>query len=469
MRTNKRAAVTPRYTHEGGRAYDHLTPEQELRRSLLACLLWEDTFYESGVSISTRIRELTKKVPVSFAAELAKEARTQHNLRHAPLWLAVAMSTIHKGHLVGDTIADVIQRADEIPEFLAMYAKANGRKPDQIKPVSHQVQKGLAKAFLKFDEYQLAKYDRNTAVKLRDALFLSHAKPANDEQQQIWQRLIDGKLTTPDTWETRSSRAGPQDEKGKREMWEDMLQRENLGYMALLRNLRNMHQAGVDRSLVQSALRAGKGRRRVLPFRYVAAARAVPSWEGMIDEALCTAILAAPTMHGRTVVVVDVSISMRDRLSSRSDLTRMDAAAALASLINGEDVRVFSFSSGNATWQNWRRLEQDPTFRVLVECPRRYGMGGIDAIINSQEHGGTFLVKAIKEANEIGYDRIIVITDEQTHGDPTEQFPDPVGQFNYMINVATNKNGVGYGKWTHIDGFSEAVIRYIHESEMLMG
>ena len=35
----------------------------------------------------------------------------------------------------------------------------------------------------------------------------------------------------------------------------------------------------------------------------------------------------------------------------------------------------------------------------------------------------------------------------------------------YMINVASYRNGVGYGKWTHIDGFSESIIDYIREYE----
>jgi hypothetical protein len=62
----------------------------------------------------------------------------------------------HKSHraLVAETLARVIQRADELAEFVAIYWK-DGRVP-----LSGQVKKGLAAAFPKFDEYQLAKYDR---------------------------------------------------------------------------------------------------------------------------------------------------------------------------------------------------------------------------------------------------------------------------------------------------------------------
>jgi len=37
----------------------------------------------------------------------------------------------------------------------------------------------------------------------------------------------------------------------------------------------------------------------------------------------------------------------------------------------------------------------------------------------------------------------------------------------YVINVASFKNGIGYGKWMHIDGWSEAVIGYIRELEKM--
>ncbi len=48
-------------THEGAPAVA-ITPEQALRRSVLACMLWENEFYESGVAIAGRIRELVPKV-----------------------------------------------------------------------------------------------------------------------------------------------------------------------------------------------------------------------------------------------------------------------------------------------------------------------------------------------------------------------------------------------------------------------
>ena len=44
-------------THEGGTA-KRINAELALRRSILACLLWERTFYEDGVEIADRIAGL---------------------------------------------------------------------------------------------------------------------------------------------------------------------------------------------------------------------------------------------------------------------------------------------------------------------------------------------------------------------------------------------------------------------------
>lgn len=431
MRTNVRAVNTEK-THEGAPPA-RMNPTQALRRSVLSCLLWEAEFYEDGKTIADRIMELAQQAPAAAVADLAREARQRHNLRHAPLMLALAM--VKRGGVgAADTVADVIQRADELSEIVAMFWR-DGRRmlPKQLK-------RGLAKAFLKFDEYALAKYNGgDRTVKLRDVLFMSHAHPLTRERAALWKRLVDGKLATPDTWEVALS--GGSD---KRAAFERLILERKLGYLALLRNLRNMAAAGCDESLVKEAIVARRGAERVLPFRYVAAARACPQFEPAIDQALCEAIGTLPSLPGKTIVLVDVSGSMDVKLSGKSDLTRVDAAAALASIIHG-DLRVFSFSED------------------ICEVPARRGMAGIDAVMKSQPHGGTRLGAAVSAINGMKHDRLIVITDEQS----ADRVPDPVATHAYMINVASAKNGVGYGRWTHIDGFSESVLRFIYESEAM--
>jgi 60 kDa SS-A/Ro ribonucleoprotein len=438
------APLRPR-THEGAPAAA-ITPEQALRRSVLSCMLWEGEFYEDGVQIAGRIRELVPRVDAEKVAALAVEARERMKLRHVPLLLVREMAR-HKTHreLVALTLARVIQRADELSEFVSMYW-ADGRQP-----LSAQVKKGLAAAFGRFDEYALGKYDRAGAVRLRDVLFLSHARPADQAQEALWKRLVANELTTPDTWEVALSAAGRAEGAEKRAVWERLLAERRLGALALLRNLRNLHAAGVSEDLVLGALAAVKTE-RVLPFRFLAAARAAPQWEDALETAMFRSLEArdrdgrSARLAGHTVLLVDVSGSMESILSQRSEMRRADAAYGLAILLReiAEQVTIYTFS-GEA-----------------VRVPPRRGMALRDALDKSQAHAATYLGAALQHVEKEcpRYDRIVVITDEQSH--------DSVGAPNgrgYAINVASNRNGVGYGPWTHIDGWSEAVVEYIAELE----
>ena len=420
-------------THKGAPARN-ISPELQLRRSVLACLLWESQFYEDGVEIAGRIAELVPKVAAEKVAALAIEGRERMKLRHAPLLLVREMAR-HKTHraLVSETLVRIIQRADELAEFVAIYRK-DGRVP-----LSGQVKKGLATAFPKFDEYQLAKYDRGGPIKLRDVLFLCHAKPRDQAQADVWKKLVSGSLTTPDTWEVALSSGAD-----KCEAWERLLREQKLGALALLRNLRNMCEAGVDESLVLSAL-GSMSTARVLPFRFLAAARYAPQWEEALEQAMLKCVAETEKLPGKTIVLVDVSGSMTAPLSRRSEMQRTDAAYGLAVLLReiAEKVAVYSFSDN------------------LVEVPARRGFALRDAVDVSQRHNSTQLGNAVEKLNRNEKcDRLIVITDEQAH----DKVPAPSGK-GYLINVASYKNGVGYGKWMHIDGWSEAVIEYIRALE----
>ena len=427
-------------THEGAPAAV-LTAEQALRRSVLSCMLWEDEFYEDGVEIASRIRELVPRVAAAQVAALAVEARERMKLRHAPLLLVreMARHATHRG-MVAETLSRVIQRADELAEFVAIYW-AGGKQP-----LAAQVKQGLASAFVKFDEYALAKYDRAGVVRLRDVLFLSHARPVDEAQAAVWKRLAENQLATPDTWEVALSATGS-DGEGKRVAWERLLAERKLGALALLRNLRNMHEARVGEELVLSALAAMKTD-RVLPFRFLAAARTAPQWEQALESAMFRALEGkAGRLAGHTVLMVDVSGSMEAPISHRSEMRRTDAAYGLAILLReiAEKVTIYTFS--------------DHTKLVAS----RRGMALRDALEHSQPHSGTYLGKAIEHAGrdcQNGYDRMVVITDEQSH----DHVPEPRSR-GYVINVASNRNGVGYGAWTHVDGWSEAVVEFIVELE----
>jgi 60 kDa SS-A/Ro ribonucleoprotein len=426
-------------THEGAPAR-HISPEQQLRRSVLACMLWEDQFYEDGVAIAGRIRELVANVTAEKVAALAVEAREKMKLRHAPLLLVREMARLatHR-HLVAETLVRVIQRADELSEFVALYW-SEGKQP-----LSAQVKKGLAAAFTKFDEYALAKYNRASPVKLRDVLFLCHAKPVDSAQAGLWKRLVEDQLATPDTWEVALS-AGAD----KRQAWERLLSENKLGALALLRNLRNMAESQVSEQAIRNGLARMKTE-RVLPFRFIAAARYAPQWEAELEQAMFRALQGQTSegqakLPGKTVLLVDVSGSMDAPLSRRSEMRRNDAAYGLAVLLReiAEQVSIYSFSDS------------------LVLAPARRGFALRDAVNASQRHNGTYLGKALSGITE-KYDRLIVITDEQSH----DAVPNPKAR-GYVINVASYQNGVGYGRWTHIDGWSDSVIEYIRAAEPVL-
>ena len=422
-------------THEGAVA-QRVDAKRELRRMVLTCLLWEDAFYEKGSEIASRIAALAGTNKPEDVAALACEARDAMQLRHAPLFLVRELARRKgAGSLVAESLERVIQRADELGEFVALYWK------EKKQPLSAGAKRGLARAFMKFDAYQLAKYDsdRVGVVKLRDVLFLCHAKPKDAEQAAVWKKLVDNTLESPDTWEVALS-AG----KDKRENFERLLREGKLGGMAVLRNLRLMLAAGVEPLLIRERLE--KGVARALPFRFVTAARHAPKVEDAIERAMLKGIAGLGGLAGSTGLVVDVSGSMDGKLSKKGETTRMDAAAGVAILLREktEDFCIATFSD------------------ACVELPPRRGFALRDAIVGSQAHSGTYLKRALENLREKrewrGLSRIIVITDEQSHDGILDAWTPRA----YVVNVAPYKYGISYGRgWMHVDGWSERIVDYI--------
>lgn len=443
MKTNvRKTETTPGFTtHEGAPAVKQ-SAEKELTRTVSCLMLFEDTFYESGAGIAERINGLCEKVSMDFLCKLAVKARTDLKLRHVPLYLMVnalkKKGTAEERNLVGQTISEVIQRADELTEILAIYWK-DGRKK-----VPRQLKAGIAKAFPKFNAYALGKYNRNGAVKLRDALFISHAKPKDAEQAVTWKKLVDKNLEPPDTWEVGLS-AGAD----KKEMFTRLISEKKLGYMALLRNLRNMEEVQVDRGLVEAALIEGAEGSKALPYRFIAAARFAPSYAATISDAMLKAIKGAEALPGRTAIIVDGSGSMGGLLSEKSQMSRFDAAGALAILLREtSNARIFAFSS------------------EVKEVPAYRGLGLIDSIKSAVPSAWTLAGKAVKHVLGVFTDcnRIILITDEQS-ADPVP--PVMNGIKGYIVNVATYEPALPSmgGSWTTLSGFSERLVDWIRQEE----
>jgi hypothetical protein len=170
----------------------------------------------------------------------------------------------------------------------------------------------------------------------------------------------------------------------------------------------------------------------------------MPQYEDMLESMMFRALDNVEKLPGKTLLLVDVSGSMfGTKISAKSDLDRFDAAAALAILCREicQKVEIYSFSSDS----------------VLV--PPRRGFALVDAIRDSQNHGGTELGNSLRSIRS-EYDRVIVFTDEQSYDRPAS----PKGK-GYIINVAAYENGVNHSHWTEISGFSEAVIDFIKASE----
>jgi len=464
MKLNKKREAV--HTHEGGIA-KHINAALALRRAVMCCMLWEDTFYEDGVEIAKRIADLVPQVDPDTVAAMAIEAREDMKLRHVPLYLVRLMAALpNYKPLVASTLARVIQRPDELAEFVALYWK------DGKQPLSAQVKKGLAEAFTKFDAYQLSKWNKDTEIKLRDVLFLCHAKPKDKAQDALWKQLIDGTLEPPDTWEVGLSTAK---EKGleKADVWTRLLEENKMGALALLRNLRNFKEHGVEDKLVKRALEACNPR-MVLPFRFITAARHAPHVESELEQLMLKCLSTFEKIPGHTALLVDVSGSMDERIGIRdcdrhryrrvSPPVRLDMACGLAILLRElcEKIDIFTFSLD------------------FVQIPSRHGFSLRDAIVHSQDHNATYLGLAVKSIYESGThrikgrhhghitfkgvgldpDRLIVLTDEQSH-DPV---PNPQSK-GFMCNVAPYKYGVGYGPWVNISGWSESIVRWITEYE----
>lgn len=428
------------FTHEGAKAVE-VKAYERLKRTVMACMLFEDNFYEDGMKAADRIVELCKQCSALQICALALEASQKYHLRHIPLQMIVEACKKDEKHTwFSDTIYSIITRPDQITDLLALYWK------DKKKPIANQLKKGLAKAFTKFDEYQLSKYNRDNPIKLRDVLFLCHAKPKDEEQAELWKRLVNKNLKTADTWETRLSSGAD-----KKESFQELLQSHKMGKLAILRNLRNMRDSGIPKELVASELM--RNMKEMLPFQYIAAARECPDWEDIIDPPMVASCKLKPKLAGRTIILIDVSGSMNYPVSQKSTMTRMDAACAMAILLREccEDISINSFSDH---------------FRPI---PPRSGMALRDAIVSSQPHNSTFLGAALKHINSFNIvcDRIIVITDEQSHDDVPHMRK---GSNNYILNIAGYLNGIGNkNQWTTITGFSEASIDFIRELEAMEG
>lgn len=324
-------------SHERGRLFKN-TAETELYLQVCT-MLFGDKYYEKGSQAQTRMRNLINKCDRHFVLQLAAFARQEMKMRSAPLMLLAEAS--HMESAKGESKRDVrlytpkiVKRADEPMEVLAYWLNniGNGNKRN----LPNALKKGLADTLHNFNEYHFAKYNRAGDVKLKDVVQLVHPKPQSKEQANLFKRILSDDLKTPDTWETKLSKAG-QVGQSKKEAWNQIIHK--MGIMAVIRNLRNMEQAGAKDALkiARQKMRNPEivQRSRMLPYRWYMAykngATTSATRDALIDG-LELSLANLPQISGNIAVVSDSSGSMSNRLSDKSNMTYLEVGALMSAM-----------------------------------------------------------------------------------------------------------------------------------------
>lgn len=423
-------------------------------------MLAEPKFYGDN---SDKMIELAERTDPAFVSRLAVYVRREMHLRSVAHALCAVVANRGKAY-IRPVVAGVVERADDITEILAAYLALYG------KPIPNGLKKALANELTRFNEYELAKYKgEQNQLKMRDAVALVHPKPKNSEQAQLFGKLLEGTLETPYTWETQLSERG-----NTKKVWEELIASGKMGYMATLRNLRNIlkaNPANVNLALRYIENREAVLRSKQLPFRFYAASLALQQ-EGLasskvmdaLEHAIAYSVDNIDRIPGRTLVAIDVSGSMCSGISSKSDVRCCDIARLLAVMAARicDDASVVSFDT---------RLMP----LAISSC------GGILSQTNAipVSGGGTDLTLPIRWAlqGRRFFDRVILLSDHENNAwaRTGQQVADA---YRRKVNPdffvhAVDLQGYGtqqfIGKNTNIiSGWSENVLRFISLVELGM-
>ena len=385
---------------------------EHLVTSVLTTLFGEPKFYGSTDGDILRLATTCAKIDPDFLCRLTCYARNENNLRSVSHILCCVIA--HEAHeYTRVTVRNIVIRPDDMTEILACYKKMYG------KPFPNALKRELANVIQGFDEYQLAKYDRGGEIRLRDVLRITHPVPKDAQTEALFGKLLGGTLETPYTWETELSAKG-----NKKEVWNELISSGKVGYMALLRNLRNIIRSGADLKPVLNVLsdpeRVKKSRQ--LPFRFYSAYLTLQSQNIMsadVHRALETAIEASVAnmeiIPGRTLIAIDVSGSMGSRISKNSEVRCCDVASLLGALASRicEDAEVCYFDAAGSYSTNGRKgytVKRYGKFDSILEIcsgSRFYG-GGTQMdlpMIYALEEDGSRDIKP--------FDRVIYFSDDE--------------------------------------------------------
>lgn len=356
--------------------------------SMLLCSFMNDKFYENTKNLESILETCIENCDKLFAAKAIVYARKEFGMRSVT---HVAASILAK-HISGEAWAksfydNVVYRPDDITEIMAYHFSKNNK-------LSNAMKRGFAMAFSRFDEYQIAKYKgENNSIKLVDAVNMVHPKKSAKNGDAI-KKLINGTLKCSETWESMLSDAG-NDKEAKIRVWKSLISENKLGYMALLRNVRNIilleddelkemcYKALINKDAIHKSL--------VLPFRFLTAYEQLSfDSEAMsyISQACEIACDNVPKLDGKTLVALDTSGSMY----SVSKIASLFAAAFVKS--NHCDLMCFDYNARyiNVNWND-----------SLLTIQSQLNFCG----------GGTNFPSIFNVANK-KYDRVIILSDMQS-------------------------------------------------------
>ena len=456
--------------------------KEQLVTAVLTTMFGEPKFYGSTDNDIFVLATVICSEDPAFVAKLACYARNVANMRSVSHVLACIIA--HEAHeYTRAVIRNIIVRPDDITEIMACYKQMYG------KPFPNALKREIAEQIQRFDEYALAKYNsRGMSMKLRDVLRITHPTPKDEKTEALFRKVLDDTLETPYTWETELSEKG-----NTKEVWDELIASGKVGYMALLRNLRNIVKCGADIAPVLKVLsdpeRVKKSRQ--LPFRFFSAYRMLeqenlmtPEIHRALENALTVSVENLDTVPGRTLIAVDVSGSMGSCISRKSTVMCSEIAGLLGAMSSRicEDAAVCYFDCPGG----WSCLRGDKGY--IVEHYGKY-----DSILEiCRKHifsgGGTrmdlpmkFALEEDKSASIKPFDRVIYFSDNvcnsSSYGIKTVQ--SMVDKYRKKYNPDFWVHGVdlqGYGtqqfcgkNFNLIAGWSDKVLEFILLAEKGIG
>lgn len=455
------SSPTLKTTNKSGHAAYAMRDKEKLVTQVLTSFFNEKKFYgDNSKEMQETIKSVIQTDP-EFVAKLAVFARREFNMRSVSHILATYLAHEPNGKpYTRGVVKAVSLRGDDVTEIMAAYLDTFG------KPIPNSLKKGIADAISNFDEYTLAKYKgEGKGVKMRDLLCLCRPTPKNEAQSAMWKRCLEGKLETPYTWETELSAKG-----NSKETWEKLIDSNKVGYMALLRNLRNIVNAkphNLDKVLDHIADPVAVHRSKQLPFRFLSAYKELAGNGSKVLDTLENAVDASisnlPKLQGTTVIAVDTSGSMGSYISNKSSVRCGDIAMLFGLIANRicDNSYFFTFDTN------------------IKQYPISSRSGILSTAVAHCNSGGATKMHLVFDTlcrRNIHADRVIIISDNQCNGGwgnkPLQSLAD---RYRKQTGVDTWVHAIdlqGYGtqqfhgaKTNIIAGWSEKVFDFITLAE----